>query len=134
MKTQPHIGDLVAQKGVTYDFTEITGHLVCTGADKDTAFPNLKTIGGDAYLQGWKGSADKLTTIGGTANFRGWSGSADKLTTIGGDAYFRGWTGSADKLTTIGRDAYFQGWTGSADKLKTIGKYGHEKFKSFFTK
>ena len=118
MKTKTHIGDLVAQKGVIYGFTEITGDLDCSIADKDAAFPNLTTIGGNADFRGWTGSADKLTTIGGNAYFRGWKGSADKLTTIGGNAYFRGWTGSADKLTTIGGDAYFQGWTGSAEQIK----------------
>ena len=79
MKTKTHIGGLVARKGVIYDFTEITGNLDCSMADKDTAFPNLKTIGGDADFQGWTGSADKLTTIGGYADFQGWTGSAENI-------------------------------------------------------
>lgn len=60
MKTKTHIGGLVARKGVIYDFTEITGNLDCSMADKDTAFPNLKTIGGDADFQGWTGSAENI--------------------------------------------------------------------------
>jgi hypothetical protein len=130
MKTPKiHPGDLVAKAGVAYDFTEITGNLDCSEADAKTTFDKLTTIGGNAYLEGWTGSAPKLTTIGGSADFQGWAGSAPKLTTIGGSAYFQGWTGSAPNLTTIGGHAYFQGWTGSAPKLTTIG--GHADFQGW---
>jgi hypothetical protein len=116
-----HEGGLIAQAGVKYDFTEITGWLDCSKADSKTVFSELTTVGGDAYFRGWTGSAPKLTTVGGDAWFQGWTGSAPRLITVGGYADFQGWTGSAPKLTTVGGDAWFQGWAGSAPKLATVG-------------
>jgi hypothetical protein len=72
MKTTTHIGDLVAQAGVEYDFTSITGYLDCSKADAETKFPKLATVGGGAHFRGWTGSAPKLATIGRDAYFRGW--------------------------------------------------------------
>ena len=111
-----HIGDLIAQSGVIYDFTEITGFLEAEKADAN-AFPKLTTVGGYAYFQGWTGSAPKLTTVGGPADFRGWKGSAPKLTTVGGSAYFQGWTHFHDGINTNDERAFI-----SALKLDGICK------------
>ena len=45
-----HTGDLVAQPGVVYDITEITGTLYASGADTRTAFPALTTTNDRAAL------------------------------------------------------------------------------------
>ena len=69
MHTQPnkHIGDLTAQAGKVYDFTEVTGYLYASGADTKTAFPTLTPVGGYLYASGadTKTAFPKLTTVGG---------------------------------------------------------------------
>ena len=68
-----HIGNLKAEPGKVYDFTEITGYLDASGADTKTAFPKLTTIGGYLYASGadTKTAFPKLTTIGGTLDASG---------------------------------------------------------------
>lgn len=50
--SKKHEGDLVAKRGVVYDFTAITGYVDCRGADTKTAFPKLTSIGGYVYCSG----------------------------------------------------------------------------------
>ena len=87
-ETNKHIGDLTAQAGNVYDFTEITGTLDASGADTKTAFPKLTTVGGPLYARGadTKIAFPKLTTLGGTLDARGADTKTafPKLTTVGG--------------------------------------------------
>ena len=63
-----HQGDLTAQKGVVYDFDEITGSV--------------------SVREGATFTADALTTVGGYVSVReGATFTADALTTVGGDVY-----------------------------------------------
>jgi hypothetical protein len=64
------------------------------------AAPNLKAVGGNAYMREGA-SVPNLTTVGGDAYI---NYSAPKLTTVGGDAYISEGA-SAPALTTVGGDA-----------------------------
>ena len=105
---QIHNGDITAEKGVTYDYTEITGSIDARGADTKTAFKKLISVGGtiDASGADTKTAFKKLISVGGTI----YASGADtktafkKLISVGGSIYASG----ADtktafkKLTSVG--------------------------------
>jgi len=45
-------GDIVAEKGVVYEYTKITGYIDASGADTKTAFPKLTSVGGSIDARG----------------------------------------------------------------------------------
>ena len=47
-----HKGDLTAEPGVVYDYTEVTGYIDAIGADTRTAFPALTSVGGSINARG----------------------------------------------------------------------------------
>jgi hypothetical protein len=57
-------GDVRAEAGVVYDYTEVTGSVYATGADTKTAFPKLTTVGGSVNASGadTKTAFPKLTS------------------------------------------------------------------------
>ena len=45
-------GDMVAEKGIVYDYEEIGGYIDARGADTKTAFPKLTSVGGGIDARG----------------------------------------------------------------------------------
>ena len=69
-------GDIKAEPGKVYDFTdftEITGSIDARGADTKTAFPNLRSVGGyiDASGADTKTAFPNLRSVGGGINATG---------------------------------------------------------------
>jgi len=107
-KKKIHVGNLRAESGVAYDFTEISGNLVIPEGIEAT-FANLKTVGGDVTVYGSaKLDAPALKTVGGYVHVSGSAKlDAPALKTVGGYVHV---SGSA-KL--------------DAPALKTVGGYVH---------
>jgi len=50
--TEVHVGDLVAEPGVVYQYISVGGDIDASGADTKTAFPKLTSVGGHIYASG----------------------------------------------------------------------------------
>jgi hypothetical protein len=114
-KSEIFKGDLVAEPGNVYNYSEITGYIYARGADTKTAFPKLTSVGGYIYASGadTKTAFPKLTSVGGYIYARGADTKTafPKLTSVGGYIYARG----ADtktafpELTSVGGYIYASG-------------------------
>ena len=132
MKNKKNIftGDLVANAGQVYDYTEITGNLSAVEYKKEL-FPNLKKVGGSIDARGadTKSAFPKLTSVGGSIDASGadTKSAFPKLTSVGGsiDASGADTKFAFPKLTSVGGSIYARGAdTKSAfPKLTSVGGY-----------